>query len=127
MRPALTREQQQNAPQRSATLDDISSRPSPLPGSGNTSTDALTMVPTFDDRKAEKKDGARKSSWKWILGSDDDKAAKEDKNSDSSSAKSGKSSKLTKGGSDKARLDLLQTSIEGNSTPRGREDRKSVG
>lgn len=121
MRPALTREQQAHQPQRSSTLDDISSRPSPLPGSGNTSTDALTMVPTFDDRKAEKKDSARKSSWKWILGSDEDKSVKEEKGTDSASLKSGKGAKLTKPAADKARLDLLQTSIDGNVPPRGRE------
>ena len=108
---------------RSSTLDDISSRPSPLPGSGNTSTDALTMVPTFEDRKAEKKDGSRKGSWKWLLGNDaDDKEkSKDDKNSDSASTKSSKSSKLTKTPGEKARLDVLQNSIDGTIPARGRE------
>ena len=90
MRPAVARDPQQHQ-QRSSTLDDISSRPSPLPGSGNTSTDALTMVPTFDDRKTittEKKEAPKKSGWKWILGSDDDKS---DKNADGASLKSTKS------------------------------------
>ena len=109
--------------QRSSTLDDISSNPSPLPGSGNTRTDSLTMVPTFEERKTEKKDGGRKSSWKWILGNDDDdkKAARKDDMSDASSLKSSKGSKLMKVPADKARLDLLQNSIDGNQTPRGRE------
>ncbi|KAK4549517.1 hypothetical protein LTR36_006514 [Oleoguttula mirabilis] len=109
----------------SSTLDDISSHPSPLPGSGSTRTDALTMVPTFEDKKIDKKDGSRKSSWKWILGNDDDdkeKKAKEEKALDGGLSKS-KSSKLTKApGGDKARLDVLQNSIDGTSTPaRGRE------
>lgn len=113
MRPAPGREQ------RSSTLDDISQRPSPLPGSGNTSTDALTMVPTFDDRRPEKKDVTRKSSWKWILGSDDDgKKGREEKASESGS---GKSNKLSKAAAEKTRLDVLQASIEGNSQVRGRE------
>ena len=69
MRPVPGRER--TAP--NSTLDDISSHPSPLPGSGGTRTDALTMVPTFEEKKVvEKKDGGRKSSWKWILGNDDE-------------------------------------------------------
>ncbi|KAK5162849.1 uncharacterized protein LTR77_011106 [Saxophila tyrrhenica] len=118
MRPVPGREHH-----RSSTLDDISGHPSPLPGSGTTRTDDLTMVPTFEDRKAEKKDGSRKSSWKWILGNDEEKErAKEEKQaSDTASIKSSKSSKLSKPSGDKARLDVLQNSIEGNVPPRGRE------
>ncbi|KAF2772357.1 hypothetical protein EJ03DRAFT_324783 [Teratosphaeria nubilosa] len=119
MRPAPGR--QQATP--SSTLDDISSNPSPLPGSGSTRTDALTMVPTFDDKKVEKKDSSRKSSWKWILGSDDDdkekKAAKEERALDAGLSKL-KASKLSKN-QDKARLDVLQNSIEGVTPARGRE------
>lgn len=123
MRPVPGRER--SAP--SSTLDDISSRPSPLPGSGGTRTDALTMVPTFEEKKVEKKDGGRKSSWKWILGNDDEekerRSSKEERRSseDSGSVKSGKASKLSKN-QDKTRLDLLQNSIDGT-TPaaRGRE------
>jgi hypothetical protein len=118
LRPAPGR--QQASP--SSTLDDISSHPSPLPGSGSTRTDALTMVPTFDDRKVERKDSGRKSSWKWILGSDDDdkekKAAKEEKAHEGGKSKGGK---LSKGSTDKARLDVLQNSIDGTVPPRGRE------
>ena len=124
MRPVPGREHQREH-QRSSTLDDISSNPSPLPGSGNTRTDALTMVPTFEERKTEKKDGARKSSWKWILGSDEEdrerKAARKEEMSDSSSLKSSKGSKLMKVPTDKARLDVLQSSIDGNQPARGRE------
>lgn len=101
----------------SSSLDDLSSHPSPLPGSGNTRTDALTIVPTFDERKAEKKEAPRKSSWKWILGSDDnDKKSKDDQ-----SESSKKSSKLSKQSADKARLDVLQNSIDGTVPARGRE------
>ncbi|KAF7195560.1 Protein zds1 [Pseudocercospora fuligena] len=103
----------------SSTLDDISSHPSPLPGSGATRTDALTMVPTFDEKKAEKQGGGRKSSWKWFLGADEDKRSKEEV-SDSSSSKS-KAGKLSKNSTDKARLDVLQNSIDGNVPARGRE------
>ena len=119
MRPVPGRDHQ-----RSSTLDDISSNPSPLPGSSNTRTDALTMVPTFEERKVEKKDGSRKSSWKWILGNDDDekeRKAKEEKAADSASIKSSKSSKLTKTPAEKARLDVLQNSIDGTTPSRGRE------
>ena len=111
--------------QRSSTLDDISSNPSPLPGSGNTRTDTLTMVPTFEEKKTEKKDGTRKSSWKWILGNDDEekerKAARKEELADQASLKSAKGSKLMKVPADKARLDVLQSSIDGNQAPRGRE------
>lgn len=119
MRPAPGQQRTQHGAS-SSTLDDISSHPSPLPGSGNTRTDALTMVPTWDEKKADKKEGGRKSSWKWILGNDDDKeekkAAKEERRGSED-----KGSKLTKT-QDKARLDLLQNSIDGtNPAARGRE------
>ena len=111
MRPVPGRQQQQPT----STLDDISSNPSPLPGSGSTRTDALTMVPTFDDRKVDRRDSGRKSSWKWILGNDDDDKDKEKRASkaekaldhDGPSAK-GKSGKLAKAQAEKARLDVLQ-------------------
>ncbi|KYG40542.1 hypothetical protein M433DRAFT_160266, partial [Acidomyces richmondensis BFW] len=119
MRPAPGR--QQAAP--AQTLDDISSNPSPLPGSGSTRTDALTMVPTFEDRKMDKKDSTKKSGWKWILGSDDDdkdkKATKEDKAMDAGMSKT--KSKLSKTQTDKSRLDVLQSSVDGSAVPRGRE------
>ncbi|CAK3958396.1 hypothetical protein DOTSEDRAFT_68467 [Lecanosticta acicola] len=116
MRPVPGREKQ-------SSLDDISSHPSPLPGSSNTRTDALTLVPTFDEKKSEKKDPPRKSSWKWILGSDDndkEKKSKDDANAESSSSKS-KGGKTAKGSTDKARLDVLQNSIDGTVPARGRE------
>ncbi|KAK5724486.1 hypothetical protein LTR15_004531 [Elasticomyces elasticus] len=126
MRPVPGRQQAVHT----STLDDISSNPSPLPGSGSTRTDALTMVPTFEDKKIDRKDSTRKSSWKWILGNDDDDkekkaAAREERASEGLSTTSSlkaRASKLTKAPNDKARLDVLQNSIDGNSTPvRGRE------
>ncbi|CZT15677.1 uncharacterized protein RCC_01510 [Ramularia collo-cygni] len=103
----------------SSTLDDLSSSPSPLPGSGNSRTDSLTLVPTFEEKKAEKKEGGRKSSWKWILGNDDsDKKSKDEPEPSSSKSKGGKAAKAT---ADKTRLDLLQTSIDGSAPSRGRE------
>ncbi|RMX83331.1 hypothetical protein D0869_05389, partial [Hortaea werneckii] len=122
-----------------STLNDISGRPSPLPGSSSTRTDALTMVPTFsDERKDKGKEGGRKSSWKWILGSDDDDskdAKKADANGGDGGGKGVKSkvgSRLTKSQTaganakeaERARLDVLQNSIDGSQqqpSSRGRE------
>ena len=59
----------------------------------------------LERERIEKKEPPRKSSWKWILGADDDekdKKSKEDKASDSSSKS--KSSKLSKAPSEKTRL-----------------------
>ncbi|KAF2857211.1 hypothetical protein K470DRAFT_198037, partial [Piedraia hortae CBS 480.64] len=92
---------QQQSP--TSTLDDISSSPSPLPGSGSSRTDALTMVPTFEDKKVEKKDTSRKGPWKWILGSDDGSKEPEKKNG-----------RLSKASSEKTRMDVLQNSIDGS-------------
>ncbi|KAI7220654.1 hypothetical protein KC333_g2218 [Hortaea werneckii] len=122
-----------------STLNDISGRPSPLPGSSSTRTDALTMVPTFsDERKDKGKEGGRKSSWKWILGSDDDDSKdskKADANGGDGGGKGVKSkvgSRLTKSQTaganakeaERARLDVLQNSIDGSQqqpSSRGRE------
>ncbi|KAK3699844.1 hypothetical protein LTR37_016259 [Vermiconidia calcicola] len=128
MRPVPGRERDRDH-QRSSTLDDISANPSPLPGSGATRTDALTMVPTFEDHKrVDKKEGPRKSSWKWKFGSNDEEKeekaekAKEEKTSmDSASVKSLKTNKLSKIPGEKARLDVLQNSIDGTTPSRGRE------
>lgn len=77
------------------------------------------MVPTFEEKKAEKKEGGRKSSWKWILGADDDEKDKKHHKEErrGSEDKGGKLSKSQ----DKTRLDLLQTSIDGTTPARGRE------
>ncbi|CAD0115232.1 unnamed protein product [Aureobasidium uvarum] len=109
-----------------STLEDISSHPSPLPGSGNTRTDALTMVPTYEDKKVEKKD-SRKTSWNWLLGSEEKDREKERKTEDKEREK--EASKKLKAAAkqhpktaEKTRLDVLQSSIDGNATiPKGRE------
>lgn len=133
MRPGLGRSPSKpNNAAHSSTLDDISSNPSPLPGSGSTRTDALTMVPTFEDKKSDKKDGSRKPSWGWLLGNEEkekEKRLKEERAQDEKAAQKAKALKLSKA-PDKTRLDLLQTSIEGGASPRGREslviDRDSI-
>lgn len=104
----------------SSTLDDISSHPSPLPGSGATRTDALTMVPTFEEKKSDKKEGGRKSSWKWMLGGGDDDEKEKKQSKEDRRGSEDKGAKLTKP-QDKARLDLLQNSIDGANPVRGRE------
>jgi len=95
-------------------------------------TEALTMVPTFsEDRKMlDKEKGGRKSSWKWILGSDDDGQEKDAKKAGAKEEREGrgsvdggagkKGSKLSKPPNEKARLDLLQNSIDG-ATPGSRD------
>lgn len=129
-RPPLTAQRVNHAP--NSTLDDISSNPSPLPGSGSTRTDALTMVPTFEDKKSEKKKGAdRKGSWNWLLGGEEKEREKEKekhREKDEREKKSKSNSSRSKG-ADKTRLDVLQSSIDGPSS-RGREslvlDRESI-
>ncbi|KAI9847476.1 MAG: hypothetical protein M1837_002377 [Sclerophora amabilis] len=128
--------QAQNARNTGQTLDDIVGQPSPLPGN-STRTDSLSFIPTFsEEKKGDKKskdrkdkDGgepgvSRKSSWGWLLGSEE-----KDKDKDGHGPKKSRikgSSKPDKT-SDSTRLDLLQTSIDGG---RGREslvlDRESV-
>ena len=99
-----------------------------IPGN-STRTDSLSFIPTIpeerkhDERKSEGKkskdkkdsDGSRKSSWHWLLGSEEkDKDKKKHKDSESKSTKS----KVDKA-HDNTRLDVLQSSID--STPRARE------
>ncbi|KAI4762744.1 hypothetical protein E4T52_02199 [Aureobasidium sp. EXF-3400] len=109
-----------------STLEDISSHPSPLPGSGNTRTDALTMVPTYEEKKVEKKD-SRKTSWNWLLGSEEKDKEKERRTEDKerekeASKKSKAAAKQHPKAAEKTRLDVLQSSIDGNPVvPKGRE------
>ncbi|CAG8230291.1 unnamed protein product [Penicillium nalgiovense] len=97
-----------------------------IPGN-STRTDSLSFIPTIsEDRKPEERkeskkskdkkdsDGSRKSSWHWLLGSEE-KDKKKDKDSDSKKTKS----KIVDKTHDNTRLDVLQSSIE--STQRGRE------
>lgn len=119
------------------------SKPALLPGSGAQSTDALTMVPTFEEKKTEKKEGGlRKTSWNWLVGGDEkakDKEKREEKErrrereevekDEKASRKSKSTSSRLAKAPDKTRLDVLQSSIDGNSS-RSREslvlDRESV-
>lgn len=77
------------------------------------------MVPTFEEKKADKKEGGRKSSWKWILGNDDDDKEKKHSKEERRGSED-KSAKLHKT-QDKTRLDVLQNSIDGTTPGRGRE------
>ncbi|KAL8804865.1 MAG: hypothetical protein Q9223_005546 [Gallowayella weberi] len=112
------------------TLSDIASHPSPLPGS-STRTDSLSFIPTLsvdekkaDSRKAKDKkekeatEGSRKSSWSWgaMMGSDDKE--KERKREEDSKKIKSKVTRPVDKSHDNTRLDVLQTTMEGN---RGRE------
>ncbi|KAI2628853.1 hypothetical protein GGR54DRAFT_628614 [Hypoxylon sp. NC1633] len=117
-------------------LNDMSQNSSPFAGSGATSTESLTFIPTFasEDRKPEKKgkkdkgenesEKSKATSWKWFNKSDDkDKKKKDDENRKS------KTKTLVEKAHDNVRLDVLQTSID-TALHRGREslllDRDSV-
>ncbi|KAI5254066.1 hypothetical protein E4T42_02565 [Aureobasidium subglaciale] len=125
-RPGLVHSNPSRSTSTKSTLEDISSHPSPLPGSGNTRTDALTMVPTYEEKKVEKKD-SRKTSWNWLLGSEEKDREKERKIEDKerekeASKKSKAAAKQHPKPAEKTRLDVLQSSIDGNATvPKGRE------
>lgn len=103
----------------SQSIDDMANNPALMPGT-NTSTDAVSFIPTLQEEKKPEKDrkskkdagesSARKGSWGWLLGSEDrkreDKEEKESKKSRSKNKSADKSH-------DSARLDLLQTVTEG--------------
>ena len=115
------------------TFSDIASHPSPLPGS-STRTDSLSFIPTLsaEEKKAEEKkadtrkakdkkekeaaEGSKKSSWSWMMGSDD-KEKERKKDEDAKKIKSKVTRPVDKS-HDNTRLDVLQTTMEGN---RGRE------
>ncbi|KOC17371.1 telomere silencing protein [Aspergillus flavus AF70] len=83
-----------------STLSDFANSPQALPGN-STRTDSLSFIPTLsEERKPETKkskdkkesEGSRKSSWHWLLGSeekdkDKDKEKKKDKESDAKKIK----------------------------------------
>ncbi|KAE8372759.1 hypothetical protein BDV26DRAFT_273419 [Aspergillus bertholletiae] len=83
-----------------STLNDFAHSPQVLPGN-STRTDSLSFIPTLsEERKPEAKkskdkkesEGSRKSSWHWLLGSEDkdkdkDKEKKKDKESDAKKMK----------------------------------------
>ncbi|KAI0887941.1 uncharacterized protein GGS22DRAFT_90718 [Annulohypoxylon maeteangense] len=115
-----------NTPNR--TLNDMSQSPSPFPGSGATSTESLTFIPTFttaEDRKPEKKgkkeknesegEKSKATSWKWFnKGEDKEKKKKDDENRKS------KTKAFVEKAHDNVRLDVLQTSID-TALHKGRE------
>lgn len=104
------------------TLDQMSQHPSPLPGT-DTKTNDLSFIPTLtEDKKADnrkpkdkKEEPSRKSSWNWLLGKEEEKKKEEE-------ATKKPKAKITKPPEkhDNARLDVLQSSIDGNAS-RGRE------
>ncbi|XDG05806.1 hypothetical protein ABKA04_005421 [Annulohypoxylon sp. FPYF3050] len=110
------------------TLNDMSQNPSPFPGSGATSTESLTFIPTFstpEDRKQDKKSKKEKNesegektkatSWKWFnKGEDKEKKKKDDENRKS------KTKAFVEKAHDNVRLDVLQTSID-TALHKGRE------
>lgn len=127
------------------TFDDLIGQPTPLPGN-STRTDNLSIIPNLveekkpDKKHKDKKDGSeggtRKTSWGWLLGSDDkekggDKKDKEERERELAKKVKNKLSKSSDKTHDKAhdntRLDVLQSSIDGG---RGREslvlDRDSI-
>ena len=116
------------------TLNDMTSHPSPLPGN-NTRTDSLSFIPTLtedkkvaDTRKLKEKkekesvEGGRKSSWSWgsLLGSEEKEKEKrkEEEVKEAKKAVKARLGKPAEKSHDNTRLDLLQTTMEGN---RGRE------
>jgi hypothetical protein len=109
------------------TLDDFSNNPQMIPGN-NTRTDSLSFIPTMpeeqrkpEDRKSEgkkskKESEGRKSSWHWLLGSEE-KDKKKDKDGDSKKSRSRFSDKITHHNS---RIETPTQSSMDNS-PKGRE------
>lgn len=139
-RPSSGKQKNQNQ-----SLDDMANHPAPMPGT-NTSTDALSFIPTFAEDKKEKPDkkpkdrkdlsdsGSRKTSWGWLLGGDEkekereredrlrDKETKKEKEKEEKDLGKKSKSKLSGKASDRShdstRLDVLQTVSDG---PKGRE------
>ncbi|KAI9711878.1 MAG: hypothetical protein M1828_001789 [Chrysothrix sp. TS-e1954] len=117
------------------TLNDMANNPSLMPGT-STSTDALSFIPTFEekekDRKPERKakdrsdagdPTPRKGSWSWLTGSeskdkDKRKEEKEEKESRETKKTKSKFSRLGDKSHDSTRLDVLQTTSDGS---KGRE------
>lgn len=109
------------------TLNDMSQNPSPFPGSGGTSTESLTFIPTYaaEEKKPDKRgkkdrsdsegEKSKSTSWKWFNKSDDkDKKKKDDENRKS------KTKAIVEKAHDNVRLDVLQTSID-TALQKGRE------
>ncbi|KAJ3465207.1 hypothetical protein MRS44_005865 [Fusarium solani] len=114
-------------PQGQSLSDNLAANPAPLPGGGATRTDSLTFIPTLpqEERKPEKKSkkdrdddsSSTKSSgsaWKWFKSGTDDKDKKKEE------SRKSKTKSVGDKGQDNVRLDVIQTSIDKNSS-KGRE------
>ncbi|CAI7564691.1 hypothetical protein PCG10_006085 [Penicillium crustosum] len=125
--PKRPKNPRQSPQEPTPSLNEFANNPQMIPGN-STRTDSLSFIPTIsEERKPEERkpdskkskdkkdsDGSRKSSWHWLLGSEE-KDKKKDKDNDSKKTKS----KVVDKTHDNTRLDVLQSSIE--STPRARE------
>ena len=115
----------------SQTLQDMTQSPAPLPASGSTRTDSLTIIPTFspEEKKPEKKhkkdrsesgsSSGKGTSWKWFKSDSKDKD-KDSKKKEDDEVKKSKSKGSVDKTHDNVRLDVLQTSID-NVKQRGRD------
>lgn len=125
-RPSMERPLSEQPNQRRPnTLDEMAQNPSPLPGHGSR-TDSLSIIPTYTEDRDKKKpkdkkdDASKKSNW-WFSSTSEEKERKEREEREAK-----KKMKLQKPGTtptekpaaDVARLDVLQTSING---PKARE------
>ncbi|EAW06589.1 putative telomere silencing protein Zds1 [Aspergillus clavatus NRRL 1] len=108
----------------SKTLNDLANNPQPLPGN-TMRTDSLSFIPTMtEDRKPETKkskdkkesDGGRKSSWHWLLGSEEKEKEKDTKKKDKDNE-----SKRSKSKSVDKTHQSVHTSSTNEISPRGRE------
>lgn len=114
------------------SLDDLTQSPSPIPGNHSTRVDTLSIIPNLPvpeekkDKKKDKKDEPRKTSWGWLVGNDKKEKEKEEREKEMAKKVKNKLSKPQEKADD-TRLDLLQSMQSGN---RGREsvvlDRETV-
>ncbi|KAF2418275.1 hypothetical protein EJ08DRAFT_65292 [Tothia fuscella] len=114
--------------QRNAGLDQIPHNAAAIPGN-NMRTDNLSFIPFADDKKTDKKgkdkkdEGPRKTSWGWLLGGEEKKKQQEEE----AKRNKMKVQKPPDKSRDTTRLDVLQTSIDGD---KGREsvvlDRQTI-
>ncbi|KAL9110426.1 MAG: hypothetical protein Q9227_004970 [Pyrenula ochraceoflavens] len=131
-RPGPVRNEPQPRSKSPQTLDQMSAKPSPLPG--HHSTNDLSFVPMLtEDKKADsrltkpRKEEPRKSSWGWLLGKEEQQE-KERQQKEEAARKP--KARITKPPEkhENTRLDVLQSSIDGGN--RGREslvlDRENV-
>lgn len=130
-RPALNNHRPANI-----TLDDIAGSPNIIPGNSARS-DSLSIIPTYHDegkktdKKSKKDEGTRKGSWSWLTGGNHEAKEREKREREEQEAAKRNKNKLQKNSDlkhDTARLDVLQSSIDGNQRSRPSEvfDRQSL-